>query len=115
MVNIAIRNVSASDKLPVGDCISFEGACNVDGTFKKGWHPKGQGQWFVKHLGTGFYRVYHNLNTTDYAASFRIVKDVGAIEIIAMSDIHIDILVSKDTLPADKDFHFNVSMVANNA
>lgn len=51
----------------------IEGACNADGSWKRGWEPA-LIQCYVKKDETGVYTVVHNINKTNYSLSISPIK-----------------------------------------
>lgn len=96
------------NKIRLGIIHSFEGACNADGSFKKGWQPPGQ--WYVRREGPGKYVVIHNQNRTDYAVSSSLLKDdKGAIKVTNLKDVSFDLNIDRNGDPIDLAFRFTIS------
>lgn len=61
----------------------MEGACNADGSWKRGWQLPTQSG--VKHESVGVYTVTHNLGTLKYAASATKLSPMGGAKFIELS------------------------------
>ena len=87
---------------------SFEGACNADGSFKKGWQPPGQ--WYVRVNASGKYTVVHNQNRLDYALSCSLLKDThGTIKSSNLTDVSFDLDITSNGEPVLLPFRFHIT------
>lgn len=93
---------------------SFEGACNADGSFKRGWQPPGQ--WYVRKEGPGKYTVVHNQNRLDYGLSCSLLKEdsIGTIRSSNLLDVSFDLEITRDGTPIDLPFRFHITFSVKN-
>lgn len=109
-MKISIQDVSVGDRMVQHNIFGFEVACDPNGKFLKGWHPKGPGQWHVKRVSPGIYRIVHNLNSTRYGTIFRVIREVGSVEVLAANENHIDIRITNEGVNTDAHFHFYLGL-----
>lgn len=96
-------------KVRQGIIHSFEGACNADGSFKKGWQPPGQ--WYVRKEGAGKYTVVHNQNRIDYGVSASLLKDdKGTIKVSDLKDVSFLIEIRCGETAVDLPFRFTMGL-----
>ena len=112
-----MTQVMATQKEPTSKEIQLklfsnkEGACNKDGTFKKGWEPGIQS--FVRKEGVGNYVVVHNLNKLDYALSVSLLSQPGSFKISEQSDVSFRLETFLDKEPTDFEFRFNICIIGD--
>ena len=90
----------------------IEGACNEDGSWKKGWQPN-LIQTYVRHEDVGKYVVVHNLNNNRYSLSVSLIKANGNIAISDMNDISFRIDISISGEAKDCGFRFAISVIGD--
>lgn len=88
---------------------NLEGACNKDGTFKRGWEPTVQS--FVRREGVGDYVVVHNLNDVHYSLNVSLLSQPGSFEISDQNEVSFRLKTYLDRIPTDFEFRFNICMV----
>lgn len=88
----------------------MEGACNADGSWKKGWQLPGQS--YVRLNSSGHYTVVHNLNRIDYSVSASLINSIGTVEIENLTDVSFDIKISLNNEPANIAFRFAINFTA---
>lgn len=79
----------------------IEGACNADGSWKKGWQPPGQA--YIRVNSPGKYTVVHNQNRLDYSVSAALINSIGTLTVNNLTDVSFDV-----TIQLDKDNFANI-------
>lgn len=90
----------------------IEGACNADGSWKRGWQPPGQS--YVRLNSQGNYTVVHNQNRTDYSVSVSLINSIGSIEIKNLTDVSFDVEIKLENNLANIPFRFAMSFTSKN-
>lgn len=85
---------------------NLEGACNADGTFKRGWEPTVQSS--VRKEGVGNYVIIHNLNDVQYSLSVSLLSQPGTFEVSEQSDVSFRLKTYLDKEPTDFNFRFSI-------
>lgn len=112
MTQVVVTREGASQKeIQLKLFNSLEGACNKDGTFKRGWEPTVQS--YVRKEGVGNYVVVHNLKRLDYSISVSLLSQPGSFKLSEQSDVSFRLEAFLDKEPTDFDFRFNICIVGD--
>lgn len=109
---IAISKVNPSkEEIQLKLFKSLEGACNKDGTFKKGWEPTVQS--YARKEGIGNYVVVHNLNRLDYSLSVSLLSQPGSFKVSEQGAVSFRLETFLDKEPTDFDFRFAMCIIGD--
>lgn len=112
MTQVVVTREGASQKeIQLKLFNSLEGACNKDGTFKRGWEPTVQS--YVRKEGVGNYVVVHNLNREDYSLSVGLLSQPGSFEIAEQGPVSFRLKTSLNKEPTDFDFRFAICIIGD--
>lgn len=90
---------------------TYEGACNKDGTFKRGWEPTVQ--CYVRKEGVGDYVVVHNLNKLNYSLSVSLLSQPGSFSVSEQGPVSFRLKTFLNKEPTDFDFRFAMCVIGD--